>query len=121
MLITPLVSEAHCGCSSAHEYVITITGQNCVVLKWINHLDTGHPNCLADSGFLVNSVFKFQFQMCVDQETRTIYVFGGQSLINTSADVSPIAAAAAAAAGTVSPQCTTSLCTTISTYNAMKG
>jgi hypothetical protein len=39
------------------------------------------------------------FQMCVDQETRTIYVFGGQSLVNSSADGSPIAAAAAAAVG----------------------
>jgi hypothetical protein len=38
--------------------------------------------------------------MCVDQETRTIYVFGGQSLMNPPAiDGSPIAAAAAAAAG----------------------
>ena len=37
--------------------------------------------------------------MCIDQETRTIYVFGGQTLINASAESSPIAAAAAAAAG----------------------
>ncbi len=37
--------------------------------------------------------------MCVDQETRTIYVFGGQSLMNPVIDGSPIAAAAAAAAG----------------------
>ena len=37
--------------------------------------------------------------MCVDQETRTIYVFGGQSLMNPAIDGSPIAAAAAAAAG----------------------
>lgn len=44
----------------------------------------------------------FDHQMCVDQETRTIYVFGGQSLLNNSADSSPIAAAIAAGEKTYS-------------------
>jgi hypothetical protein len=35
--------------------------------------------------------------MCIDQETRTIYVFGGQTLINLSSTGLPIPPTAAAA------------------------